>query len=522
MRRLFVLFVVFAAVCIGLSSCSSVTDPGDGGGGGGGSDAIPRTTITGQLEVVENSTLKQQHLRVLTFAGSADLSTDGTFTVDVVDSDTWQWLLFVSKTTGNVAYIGLYDPLARSVMADDASTALALTMSVPHLIFTDHSDRELYLDTIEPTLAFTDLVADLTTAWEDDAETALDYNMNPVIFQQVADISKWAMEELGTGRGGRLAPPHIEDAAGDNVNFVNPRQIWYTAWVQDETWTPIDVVTVERDGTPTYAWGWPPTVTPTSEATSYALGDGSYYICMIKGDDFSAIENWSDPVGRATALNTGQAAIHILELMIGYRCTPTWTSLAGYLDIPSLYANQLTLDLRQEAPEQFVVHFCELLSDNSDDWADWCWEGDTPSSASENFIESAGWIWRDVNFAINLMSYVNDEGPFFWDWALADEDLCYDVTQTAGVITSLNDFLAPSAEVSVDPPSIRSGTCRSAGTGAATAAGTRAGRTTTPRRTPTASPAPTPSRCRRRTPTVSSARSRTTSTSAAAPARRTT
>ncbi len=439
--------LVAGVLCLILASCTiTPTDPGNGGG----SDAIPTTSVSGMLDGTAGATVSPGDLRVLTFAGSADLDTSGAFTVDVVDSDTYQWLLFVSQSTGNPIYIGLYSPTARAVAASDTSTALALALASPHLVYTDHTDREDYLDAVQADDAFAAIMTNLQSAYQSDAETALDYDSNTVLYQLVADLTKSTMEDLGS-RGGRLDPPHIEDLAGDDVAFVNPRHIWYAAGIYDG-YTLLDVATVDRDAAPGYAWGWPPTITIDAEETTYALGDGSFYICMARGDDFSSISDWDDPAGRATALNTGQSILHIVELLTGYTCTCSLSDLADYVSISSLYANELELDLEQGEAERFVAHFCEFMTGSSDDVAEWLWEGDVPSSAPEDFLGAAGEIFGSASFVLDLLSLVNTEGPFFWDWAYADQDLCYDLTQESGIITSIDDMFPPQARFSIDPP----------------------------------------------------------------------
>ena len=144
MRRLSILLVALAAVALVLASCSSSTGPSDGGGGGGGGGAFPTKTVSGTVDVVAGSTLDAGDLKVITFAGWSDVGSNGAYTVDVIDSDTYQWLIFTSKTTGNPVMIGLYDPGARSVTANTNSTALALTMSLPHLVWSDDGDRQTY------------------------------------------------------------------------------------------------------------------------------------------------------------------------------------------------------------------------------------------------------------------------------------------------------------------------------------------------------------------------------------------
>jgi hypothetical protein len=449
MKRLFALVLLFAGLSLSLVSCSTSTSPD----GDLVADALPTRSVTGTLNVVAGSTLAADDLRVVTFAGASPVDTDGTFTVDVIDSDTYQWLLFVSTATGNPVYIGLYEPLARAVEADELSTAVALVLSNPYLVFTSHADRSEYIDQMKLSSSFATILSHLDAAWTTDAEAALDYTSNPVLYQEVARVAKWSMEMLGAPRGGRLPAPHIEDSDGADIALVNERHVWYAAGVQETDGTPVAVISVGRDASPDYAWGWPPTVTTTPEVTTYALGDGSFYVCMQAGDDFTAIGDWSDVVGRATCLNAAQASVHIVEIMTGYAASPGWQDFADYVSVGSTWANDLTLDLRQNKAERFVSDYCGLMSQRADDYADWFWEGVVPGVASEDFLEAGCEVFGNVSFVLDILSMVNDEGPFFWDWAYADENLCYEVSQTAGLITQLDDLTAPDPDFEVDPTS---------------------------------------------------------------------
>jgi hypothetical protein len=453
MRRLSVLFTALAAVALVLASCSSSTGPSDGGGDdGGGSGALPTRTISGTVDVATGSTLDAGDLRVMTFAGWSDVGSNGSFTVDAIDSDTYQWLVFTSRTSGNPVMLGLYDPGARSVMANTTSTALALTMSLPHLVWSGDSDRQSYVQQVQLDGGWTTLEAALVAAWETDAETALDYETNPVIYQQVVEIARNAMETLGSGGRDGVDPPHLEYNGGvGEIDIVNPRHIWYTLQQFEWDWTPSGTWVADRDDEPDFEWGWPTVVTAAPRTIHLNVNDGTYFYCFEKGDDFTMIDQWSDAVGRATALNTTDSADHLLELVTGYRCSPNPMFLGDHVNIPSIYANELSQALVQRQPERFVSSFWHLMAQYSDDWSDWMWDGDAPGAA-EDYLEAVGWIAGDVCFAIDLLSYNTDSGPFWWDWCLVDESPCYEVEIVDGIVSSMGTFYGPDAEFTIAPP----------------------------------------------------------------------
>lgn len=451
MKRLLFLACALLAMALVVTSCSSSSPTGTDDGPPIGGD-LPTVTVSGTLTMPAGSTLSANDLRALSFADEADLNSSGEFTLDVIDSDTFQIILFISKSTGNPVMMGGYNPQERSVDADSETTVLALTLMNPYLIYTSHADREDFFGTVELLNDFQGVVSDFEAALASDAETALDYNTNTVLYQDAADLGKTAMDYLGGARGGRGAPPTIVDASGGDVAFLNERHVWYVASVHDAQGALLDVVTVDRDQCLNYIWGWPPTVEANTVQTAYTLGDGSFYICMRKGGDFSKFGQWSDAIGRATTLNTCQAAIDIVQLIVGYTCEPEMEDLGDELDIPALYANELTQDLRQGRAERLAAHYSELMQTGNRDFAVWLWGGGVPSTAPEDYVDKSGEILGGMGLVLELLSYVNDSGPFFWDWAYAEEDLCYYLVQSGGMITTIDEYHAPIADFTISPP----------------------------------------------------------------------
>jgi hypothetical protein len=128
--------IVLATAVLALvlvSSCGedggSTTAPDDG-------PIIEIETRSGSLDIVEGSTMQASALEVVTFAGASDVGQDGAFPVDAPEADKYQMMLFSSKSSGNPVYIGLYDPTTGEVAANETTTAYALTLMNPYLIYT--------------------------------------------------------------------------------------------------------------------------------------------------------------------------------------------------------------------------------------------------------------------------------------------------------------------------------------------------------------------------------------------------
>ena len=453
-KLLFIAFIISLMVFI--NSCSK--DDGGGPTEPVNEPTMVKETRSGSLKISQGSTLEEDDLEVVTFAASSNINQDGSFSVQANEAEKYQLLFFNSKSSNNPVYLGLYDPLENEVMANDTSTALALTLFNPYLIYTDQVQRNEYLNAVKQSNKFSQLLSLLNNAYQSNANSALDYDTNPEIYQVAAQLMKEALENLGGGRGLKKSsvsigdPPYIKDAAGEDITFVNPRHVWYAAGVYPDAGNLSDVATIYRKQTIlSFNWGWPPVITTDPEETKYKLGNGYFKLQVTKGGDFAKITQWNDPVGRATILNSGQIVIYITELIIGHLPIPDFASLPNHFHISAERAYQLSSDIAQKNVEGFLTHFFSLMADNSEEIAYWIWQ-DTQSNAAHHFLSTAAGIFKKVTFVLELLGYVNEQGPFVWDLVFAPRDITYFVTQTNGTITSTEQNDPPNAEFSITPP----------------------------------------------------------------------
>ena len=147
-------------------------------------------TRSGVLEITEGSTLQEEDLKVVTFAASAGIEQNGNFSVKAPEAKKYQILFFNSKTSDNPVYLGLYNPSTNATAANDISTALSLTLFNPYLIYTNQTQREEYLQAVQQNSKFSQLLSLLRDAYRTDANTALDYETNPTIYQLAAQLMK--------------------------------------------------------------------------------------------------------------------------------------------------------------------------------------------------------------------------------------------------------------------------------------------------------------------------------------------
>ena len=445
------LSVLLLLLMIFLFSCSDSDD--DNGNPITGEPTMEVETRDGILTLSENATVSMNDLEVTTFVETVDLGDDGSFSVQANEADNFQVVIFKSKSNGKPVYLGLYEPNAKSTNAGLTSTALALTLFNPFLVYSNQQQRSEYLLNLQGNSKFTELVNELNAAYQEDAENALDYNSHPVIYQLVVQLMKETMENLGNADNRVLwgDPPTIEDAAGPDITFVNPRFVWYAAEVFENNDSK-DVISLSRQETVvTFNWGWPPAVLTEPAETNYDLGDGQFEIFITKGGDFSKISQWDDPEGRATALNTAQTILYIMELFIGNLPLPPLEDLGDYLSIPSNVAAELLLDVAAGNAQGFLMDFSELINENADDLAEWLWQVNQ-GQAAEDFVNIAANIFSKMNFVFSLLGHVNEQGPFVYDVMFAPQEITYFINQQDGVIVSTDENEPPVADFTVNPP----------------------------------------------------------------------
>lgn len=416
---------------------------------------------TGVLDL-STSNLEPNDLKVITFSEESDLDQEGNFSILASEADKPQLMFFNSQATDNPVYIGLYDPLTQKTEADERSTALGLTLINPYLIFTHAEQRQEYLQAVRQNPRFEELVSLLQDAYQTEPTTALDYESNPIVFQMVVQLMKEAMESLSVQAAPRRSalsvgdPPYIEDANGDDIVLVNPRHVFYTAGVYPNAGTQLqDIVTLSRkEQLWEYQWGWPPVTWTEPVETTYSLGDGYFHLYVTRGFDFSNFRTFFDPRtpdGLATILNTGQTLLYLIDIVIGKLPAPPLTSLPAHLDISATDVRNLSISLAKGDAEGFIIAFCDLFVKNSEGIAYWIWQ-ETGNAGAHKFVKSAASLLKNVAIVLKLLSLVNEQGPFIWDFILAPRTASYYVTQQNGQITDTEENRSPHVEFTFDPP----------------------------------------------------------------------
>lgn len=420
---------------------------------------MTKEQITGSLIVVDQSTLQPEDLKVVTFAEESSVNGDGTFIVKASDANKSQVVFICSQQTDNPIYLGIRESSLDTLSIDVSSTALALTLYNPYLIFTSETERHTYLDAVEQNSKFEQLKSALTNAYTTDADKALDYDTNPTVYQLAAQLMKETMASFGENGYYKPAvsigdPPYIEEAQGSDITLVNPRHVWYAAGIYPDDGNLKEVVTVPKDQFMSMVIDWPPQITTVPAEKNYALGNGSYKIYLTKKFDYSKFSNLNDPVGRATICNTAQTIMYMVELFIGnmdFFNEALMNLLPGYFHVSAIQSYDLSKAINSGDTGEFIIAFSEVMLANINDLSYWLWQ-ESPSNAAKVFLENSLQIFRDVSVALNLLGYTNEQAPFFFDLLFAPGDVTYFINQENGSFITEEKNNAPQPAFSIDPP----------------------------------------------------------------------
>lgn len=416
--------------------------------------AIETEKKEGSLEIGEDFGLDFGDIQVITLTEIGELKQDSTFEVDGNISDKYQIVIFKKPQSELPIFIGIYDPESGTVSAGARTTALALTLLNPYLVYTSQSQRIEYLNAVESHASFSDLISLLNEAYRQDPENVLNYETNPKIYQLTVEIMKGVMENLGNISNNNdedqvLDPPYIQDINGAAIQFINPRRIYYTAGINSNGGALEDIISIEKSSPITsFSWGWPPNFTSDATQTDFDLGNGNFEINITKGVDFEKIGDWDDPIGRATRENTAQAILYFMDLFTGYNLSMEQEDLD--ISVASETALSMQSNINEKNTEEFIYHFCNLMYNNSNNISSWLLGG--RNEAAEEFIKAYTRVLKNAVFVFKLMGFVNQNGPFYWEFVNSPGEVIYNLTQSNGEITAQQKNNAPDAQFTINPP----------------------------------------------------------------------
>lgn len=256
------------------------------------------------------------------------------------------------------------------------------------------------------------------------------------------------LERLLQGRAGKLAagedPPYLEDLAGSDVRFVNPRNIFYAAFINslpDSTKKDIILLSPKKGFIDFNLY--PPSFFAEPTERVYPLGDGGFGIHLHKGFSGNLEENFDGvnyPAGMATAANVFEGISNVLSIIAG--------GYDLYDELAPLEITFRSMDVKTlEGVREFIVDvqdkkYIEAFSD-AVNLVDYNKEMIAERIAAMGSKKSALIVAEHLATLVPVLGQIVaaikvgsalDQLPFFYDLAFAPSSMDYKVTQTNGVL----------------------------------------------------------------------------------------
>lgn len=418
---------------------------------------IETADFSGNININENMNIPLDKMEIVSFYEKSDINNDGSFSIKSINSDNYQLTMVQEKNTSKLLYIGIADPQTHKIQINDTTTALALTLINPYLVFSEKNDRTIYLEEIKSNPKFSELIQSLDQAYETNPSTVLDYNVNPNIYQLAVQVMKTTLDgENGVVLNKKASiggPPTIEDIPGSEIKIINPRYVYYAAGIYPNGAELKETITCPKaDKLISFKWDWPPVAVMEPNETNYNLGNGSFRIYITKGFDFTKFTQWNDPCGRATMMNTGQSILYLLDLVMGSKLGDlNLATLPNHFHIPLSTGYDLTKSVVELDAGGFLKTLGGLIIENADELVFWIWQ-ETANDAASQFLHSVGGILSNFAIVTKILGFANEQGPFFFDMIFAPKEVTYNINQQNGILVTNNINNSPEAEFTITPP----------------------------------------------------------------------
>jgi hypothetical protein len=208
--------------------------PGCGGGGGGGSTVLPgnttipttSTTSEGNIELPTGTSLTASSLKVISPEEETSLANDGTYKVTTQNTSSSPKVNMILDSSDNPVLIGYELPgttfssarlrsfapapgrAASAPVVNIRTTALALCMINPLLMYTSNAQKQQVAEKILTMSDFTALVALVETKFKANPATLLDGDVNGDMYEKAVLVTANALKALASSAPSLARPLH--------------------------------------------------------------------------------------------------------------------------------------------------------------------------------------------------------------------------------------------------------------------------------------------------------------------------
>jgi len=229
-------FVVFFLLTIIVFSCTNDKNPVNPP-----PTDTERKKISGKVALPPNTPISSQNLKIITPFSLSQISSDGTFSAEISQSDKPQ-IVFASTTQNNPVLLGYIMPNSTRINLNDTTTATTLALLSPWLIGSVGEQRIQFMKLFKQHNRFPELVELVKTSLQNEPQNILSPN-NQRLFELVIEISTDVLQQYseisGINKPGWDSKARIEEEngplvrgkAGDEIEFVNDRFVYYVAGI---------------------------------------------------------------------------------------------------------------------------------------------------------------------------------------------------------------------------------------------------------------------------------------------------
>jgi len=432
--------------------------------------------VQGMITLPVGSPLQVSSLSIVSILSESPISGNNAFSLNVINQQQGQ-IVFVTNQNGDVimpAYVPSNAVLTNNAQINSTQAALGMILLNPYLMVLPKNNREQIIQDAQQNLLFAQLVGEIEVALVQEPQNLMNYSVFPQIFKDSLTIGINVLKSYGVNIAhspsakhqaimsaaivGNNNDPHLEDVSGSDINFVNPKMIFYGVEVTNNSGQEIKTELVEgKESLESVQFGWPPVYQTPAVTDEYNLGDGTFNIRFYKG------LNWTEPNwlsfksanGKATWANFLKPVCLALDALaycpLNNGDIKALVSLPDEPNIPGM--ELLSRHIQDEFdPLQLLSNIVEKAHDNWPEITKWIWK-QWPGITSISYLSLTKNMLDKLFIAMPAIDVANTDIPLVYDLVTAPGNLGYSIQQTNGVLYEVSKTIPPTAVINVSTAS---------------------------------------------------------------------
>lgn len=435
-------------------------------------DAPITKYVQGVMSLPAGSPLAVSSLSIVSVLSESPVSNTNAFSLNVINQQQGQ-IVFVKDQNGDVimpAYMPSAAVLNNNAQINSTQAALGMILLNPYLMVLPKDNREQIIQDARQNVLFPQLVSEIEAALIQEPHNVMNYSVFPQIFKDSLTIGINVLKSYGVNIlqspsakkqsimsaaiVGNNSDPHLEDVSGPDINFINPKMIFYGVEITKNAGQEIQTELVEgKESLVSVQFGWPPVYQTPAVIDEYNLGDGIFDVRFYKG------LNWTEPNwlsfksanGKATWANFLKPVCIALDALaycpLNNGDIKALVSLPDEPNIPGM--ELLSQHIQDEFdPLQLLSTIVGKAQDNWPAITQWIWK-QWPGITSISYLSLSKQVLEKLAVALQAIDVANTDIPLVYDLVTAPGNLEYKVQQTNGVLSEVSQQIPPIAVINV-------------------------------------------------------------------------